>query len=77
MPDASDLVEIVSRRHEILRTLQTTPRERHDLVDDLDDAKSTVYKGVTQLRELGLVEQTPDGLSPTLSGLSPSGDTKS
>jgi predicted transcriptional regulator len=45
-----------------------SPRERHELVDDLEDAKSTVYKGVTQLLEMGLVEHTDDGLRPTLFG---------
>ena len=68
MTDAAELVEIVSRRHGILRVLSRSPRERHELVDDLEDAKSTVYKGVTQLLDMELIEQTDDGLRPTLFG---------
>ena len=68
MTDAADLVELVARRHGILRVVSETPRERHELVDDFEDAKSTVYKGVAQLLEMGLVEQTDDGLRPTLFG---------
>ncbi len=68
MTDATELVELVARRHGILRVLSKTPRERHELVDDLEDAKSTVYKGVAQLLETGLIEQTDDGLRLTLFG---------
>jgi predicted transcriptional regulator len=68
MTDAAELVEIVSRRHGILRVLSRSPRERRELVDDLEDAKSTVYKGVTQLLEMELIERTDEGLRPTLFG---------
>lgn len=68
MTDAAGLVELVSRRHGILRVLSKTPCERHELIDNLEDAKSTVYKGVTQLLEMGLIKQTDDGLCLTLFG---------
>lgn len=42
--------------------------ERHVLVDHVDDSKSTVYRGVSQLKELGLVEATEAGLAPTSFG---------
>lgn len=39
------------------------------LVDHLADSKSTIYKGVSQLAELGLIESGHDGLSPTAFGV--------
>lgn len=68
MTDPDDLIEILSRRHGILRSLLEAPKERHVLVDDLEASKSTVYKGVSQLQERGLLEPTDAGLRPTLFG---------
>ena len=69
MVDARNLTDVLSRRHAILRVLSESPRERHELVDEFDDAKSTVYKGVSQLENLGLLEHTGEGLRPTLFGV--------
>lgn len=69
MTDPDDLVEVLARRHDVLRALLEEPRERHVLVDDLESSKSTVYKGVSQLQERGLVRPTSNGLRPTLLGL--------
>lgn len=69
MSGADDLVDVVSRRHDVLRALRDDPKERHVLVDDLEQSKSTVYKGVSQLQEQGLVTQTSRGLQPTLFGI--------
>lgn len=69
MTTPNHLIEVLFRRHEILRSLLNAPKERHVLVDYLDDSKSTVYKGVSQLRESGLIELTSDGLRPTLFGI--------
>lgn len=65
----AQLIDVLSRRQNILRSLFDAPKERHVLVDHLDDSKSTVYKGVTQLQELGLIALTPDGLRPSLFGV--------
>lgn len=69
MTDPNDLVEIVSRRHGTLRALLDDPMERHLLVDELEKSKSTVYKGVSQLQDRGLITSTSDGLRPTLFGI--------
>lgn len=69
MTNANQLVKVLSRRHAILRSLRDTPKERHVLVDYLDNSKSTVYKGVSQLEELGLIKPTSEGLQPTLFGI--------
>lgn len=68
MTTANELIEVLSRRHEILRSLDDTPKERHVLVDYLDASKSTIYKGISQLQEQNLIESTNNGLQPTLFG---------
>ncbi len=65
MTDADELIELLTRRHGILSLLVDESMERHELVDELDASKSTVYKGVSQLEASGLLESTADGLRPT------------
>jgi predicted transcriptional regulator len=67
--DGEDLTELLRRRHRLLRALAEEPRPRHVLVDLVDDSKSTVYKGLTQLEEAGLIERGEAGFSPTLYGV--------
>lgn len=69
MSSPEHLIEVLSKRHNILRSLLDSSKERYVLVDYLDDSKSTVYKEVSQLQEIGLIESTPDGLQPTLFGV--------
>jgi len=66
--NGNELVELLLRRHDLLRELADEPRERHVLADAVPDSKSTVYKGVTQLTEAGLIAEGPEGLAPTLRG---------
>lgn len=65
---AADFVDLLVRRHSILAELTDDPRSRHVLVDALDDSKTTVYKGVSQLLDAGLLEQRDGVLHPTLAG---------
>jgi predicted transcriptional regulator len=67
--DGADLTELLRLRHDVLRALVDQPRPRHELVDALPDSKSTVYKGLTQLEEAGLVERTDGRFAPTLFGV--------
>lgn len=67
--DGADLTELLRLRHDVLRALVDEPRPRHELVDALPDSKSTVYKGLTQLEEAGLVERAEVGFAPTLFGV--------
>jgi DNA-binding HxlR family transcriptional regulator len=62
--DGADLTELLGLRHGVLRALVESPRPRHELVDALPDSKSTVYKGLTQLEEAGLVERTVKSSRP-------------
>jgi predicted transcriptional regulator len=66
--NGADLVELVRRRYTVLRAIADAPRTRHQLVDALPDAKSTVYKGVTQLQAAGLITDGSGDLAPTLFG---------
>lgn len=68
MAATDDPIELLSRRHDLLRALREEPRERHELVDHVDASKSTVYRGVSRLADLDLVESTSGGLRPTVAG---------
>lgn len=69
MVGPDELIELLGHRHEILRSLRDEPKERYVLVDDLDASKSTVYKGVSQLQDAGLIVSTSRGLRPTQFGV--------
>jgi predicted transcriptional regulator len=66
--DADAFVELLLHRHDVLAALVDEPRSRHVLVDALPDSKTTVYKGVSQLLEAGLLARRGDTLHPTLAG---------
>lgn len=68
MSTPRDLIKTLLQRTDIMAALSERPRERYELADDLDAAKSTVYKGVSQLEAHGLIERGSDGLHPTLFG---------
>lgn len=68
MTDAEELIDCLLRRNDLLAVLCDEPMERYELVDRVDASKSTVYKGVSQLEDLGLIERTARGLEPTLFG---------
>jgi DNA-binding transcriptional ArsR family regulator len=67
--DGEDLAELLRLRHDLLRALAADPRPRHELVDAVPDSKSTVYKGLSQLREAGFVRREEAGFAPTLFGV--------
>jgi len=66
--NGDDLTELLRLRHDVLAALCDEPRPRHELVEELSGSKSTIYKGLSQLQEAGLVERTDEGFSPTLYG---------
>lgn len=68
MASTDKLIELLSRRHGLLRALRDEPMGRHQLVDHVDASKSTVYRGVSRLLDLGLLESAADGLRPTVGG---------
>jgi predicted transcriptional regulator len=69
--DGEQLVELLQHRHGLLGELIDRPRPRHELVDAVESSKSTVYKGLSQLEEAGLIDQRSEDrrLTPTLFGV--------
>ena len=66
--DPEAFVDLLMRRHAVLAALAEEPRSRHVLVDALPDAKTTVYKGVSQLLDAALLVERDGALHPTLAG---------
>jgi DNA-binding transcriptional ArsR family regulator len=69
MATSEELLDLLARRHAILRAVRDSPRRRHELVGEFKDAKSTVYKGITQLEDAGLIKRTDQGVRATLYGV--------
>lgn len=68
MVDADAFVDLLRHRAELLVALFEEPRSRHVLVDGVSDSKTTVYKGVAQLLDAGLLRERDGRLHPTLAG---------
>ena len=66
--DAMETAKLVARRADFLQSLSTSPREKRDLVDELDYSRSTVDRAVRDLEMHGLVERTDAGYVTTVSG---------
>ena len=58
---ATDLLELGQRRHDYLTLLASGPCHKRDLIDDLEDSRSTVDRAIEALRDCGLVARTADG----------------
>lgn len=69
MDDPDELVDLLVRRSDVLRAVLDAPKERQELLEEFEASESTVYKGVSQLQERGLLKSTSDGLRPTQFGI--------
>jgi predicted transcriptional regulator len=58
---SSALRETLARRERMLDTLATGPMAQRDLRDALDTSRSTAYKSLRELEDVGLVRQDEDG----------------
>lgn len=65
---AADVIETLTLRQELLAGLAGRELERPALVEDLDLSRATVYRGVKQLVDLGLVEYGNEGYRLTTWG---------
>jgi predicted transcriptional regulator len=63
-----DVLEVLSRRYDVLSRLAERPAERPALVEQLDSSQATVYRGIKRLEELGLVRYGTDGYALTTTG---------
>ncbi|MFC7200207.1 helix-turn-helix transcriptional regulator [Halospeciosus flavus] len=66
--DAEEVVEMLARRSEILRTARDGPRPKRALVEDHDVSRSTVDRAVRELESAGFLERRDGDVSLTLSG---------
>lgn len=62
----ADLVTVVERRRDVLDALHQ-PREKRDLLDDLDISRSTMDRAIRELESVGLVDRD-DGYHLTVTG---------
>jgi len=66
--DDADAIEVVAHRVDFLEALAATPRQKPDLVEDLDHSRSTVDRAIRALEDAGLVERGDDGYVTTVAG---------
>lgn len=67
--DLGDRVDTVAKRIAYLDLLRDgDPRPPSEIVDELEDSRSTVTRALEELQEADLVEQTADGYVATLAG---------
>lgn len=66
--DESFAIDVV-RREAVLSALTDGPRERADLGEALDLSKSTLHRIATRMGELGVLEETDEGLALTPEGI--------
>lgn len=59
--DPDSLLELVRYRREYLQFLAPEPRHKRDVIDALDDSRSTVDRAIERLQEAGVVARTDDG----------------
>jgi predicted transcriptional regulator len=55
------LRETLARRERVLDALAAGPMDQRDLRDALDVSRSTAYKSLRELEEVGLIQQADDG----------------
>jgi len=52
----SEILSVLWKRSQLLEILDRQPCRRPELVDEVDEARSTVYRGLEQLQEIGAVK---------------------
>lgn len=63
-----DFVRLLEQRGEFLRCLESSPRQKPDIVEALDWSRSTVDRALRELEQAGFVERTGEGYATTLAG---------
>lgn len=68
-PSADEVLrDAIRKRSTIAETLRHEPREKPALVSALSVSRSTVDRGIRDLRDAGLVERTDEGFATTVAG---------
>lgn len=63
--DTDETLDVVSRRALIMEALLNGPKYNRDLRDELDVSRSTAYKAVSELEDLGMARRGDDGYELT------------
>lgn len=63
-----DIIDVVTRRADYIESVVDEPKDQRDLRNELDVSRSTVYKAVRELEDLGVLERSDGGYRPTLRG---------
>lgn len=66
--DPAELFEVVSLRYDLLTALEAGPLPKRDLVERVSVSRSTVDRGLHDLRSAGLAADRPDGYTLTVPG---------
>lgn len=61
-------MQLLHRRIEFLRCLESSPRRKPEIVDRLEWSRSTVDRAVRELQQAGLLERVKAGYTTTLAG---------
>lgn len=64
----TSVLDLVFRRRRYLSRLATAPARKPELVDELDDSRSTVDRAIRALDDAGLVRRGDDGYEITYTG---------
>jgi tetratricopeptide (TPR) repeat protein/DNA-binding transcriptional ArsR family regulator len=64
----SEKLDVLTRRSAVLRRLADAPAHVRDLVDEMDQSRSTVNRALNELEAVDLVERTDEGYAATLAG---------
>lgn len=66
--DEPEKLAVLGRRLDLLRRLRESPAPKRDLIDDLDQSRSTVDRAVSELEGVDLVERAEGGIALTTGG---------
>lgn len=67
-PEVERLLDLSTRRGDVLRALEGTPKQKRGLVEELDVSRSTVDRSVRELEDAAMIEQTSGGYRRTACG---------
>jgi tetratricopeptide (TPR) repeat protein/DNA-binding transcriptional ArsR family regulator len=65
---AADTLDVLTRRVDVLQRLADAPAHVRDLVDELDQSRSTINRAIGELEDADLVKRDDDGYAATTAG---------
>lgn len=68
MASIPDMIDLVQRRQDILRILETRPREKRTLIDETDSSRTTITRALESLEQAEIVTYSDGKWRLTLAG---------